>query len=62
MEQTIREFLRRPDGASAVSHNGTLLSDSIPEKWLESEICEPMDFADGNAMTSVVSWIGREST
>jgi|HubBroStandDraft_2_1064218.scaffolds.fasta_scaffold57211_2 hypothetical protein len=44
MKQNVWEFLRRPDGTYAVSHNGTLLSDSIPEKWLESEICERYGF------------------
>ena len=39
MERNIWEFLRRPDGTFAVSHNGKLVSDSIPEKWFESRIC-----------------------
>jgi hypothetical protein len=39
MKQNNWEFLRKPDGTYAVFHNGTLLSDSIPEKWLNREIC-----------------------
>jgi len=50
MKQNVWEFLRRPDGTYAVSHNGTLLSDSIPEKWLESEICERYGFCGGIAV------------
>jgi len=37
MTRNIWEFLRKPDGTYAVSHNGKLLSDSIPEKWFESK-------------------------
>lgn len=39
MKQNIWEFLRSPDGTFAISHNGSLLSDAILEKWLEREIC-----------------------
>jgi hypothetical protein len=44
MKHNIWEFLRKSDGTYAVSHNGKLLSDSIPEKWLESQICERYGF------------------
>jgi hypothetical protein len=40
MKRNIWEFLRKPDGTYAVSYNGKLLSDSIPEQWFESQICE----------------------
>jgi hypothetical protein len=36
----IWEFLRKSDGTYAVPYNGKLLSDSIPEKWFKSQICE----------------------
>jgi hypothetical protein len=36
MKPNIWEFLRKPDGTYAVSHNGKHLSDSIPEKWFEA--------------------------
>ena len=39
MKLKIWEFLRKPDGTYAVSRNGELLSDSIPEKSFEWEIC-----------------------
>jgi len=44
MKQNVWEFLRREDGTYAVIHNGSLLSDSIPEKWLEGEFCERFGF------------------
>ena len=44
MTRNIWEFLRKPDGTYAVSHNGKLLSDSIPEKWFENQICEQYGF------------------
>ena len=44
MKPNIWEFLRKPDGTYAISHNDKLLSDSIPEKWLESQICERYGF------------------
>jgi hypothetical protein len=47
MTRNIWEFLRKPEGTYAVSHNGKLLSDSLPEKWFESQICEHCGFYDG---------------
>ena len=44
MTRNIWEFLRKPDGTYAVSHNGNLLSDSIPEKWFKNQICEHYGF------------------
>jgi hypothetical protein len=44
MKRNIWEFLRKSDGTYAVSHNGKLLSDSIPENWFESQICEHYGF------------------
>jgi hypothetical protein len=44
MERNIWEFLRKLDGTFAVPHNGKLLSDSIPEKWFESQICGQYGF------------------
>jgi len=44
MEHNIWEFLRRADGTYSVTHNGQLLSDSIPEKWLATQICEEYGF------------------
>jgi hypothetical protein len=44
MKSNIWEFLKKPDGTYAVSHNGKLLSDSIPEKWFENQICEHYGF------------------
>jgi hypothetical protein len=39
MKQNIWEFLRKADGTYAVYHNSNLLSESIPEKWLNDEVC-----------------------
>jgi hypothetical protein len=39
MKPNIWEFLKKPDGTYAVSHNGKILSDSIPEKNLNDELC-----------------------
>jgi hypothetical protein len=44
MKPNIWEFLRKPDGTFAVFHNGELLSDSIPDKWFESQVCEHYGF------------------
>ena len=44
MNTNIWEFARKPDGTYAVSHNGKLLSDSVPEEWFESEMCERYGF------------------
>lgn len=44
MKPNIWEFLRKADGTYAASHNGTPLSDSIPEEWFEAEICERYGF------------------
>lgn len=44
MKHNIWEFSREPDGTYAVSHNGKLLSDAIPEKWFESQICQHHGF------------------
>jgi hypothetical protein len=44
MKPNVWEFLKKSDGTYSVSHNGKLLSDSIPEDWLESEICERYGF------------------
>src|SRR5260370_7282365 len=44
MKHNIWNFLRKPDGTYAVSHDGKLLSHSIPEKWFESQICEHYGF------------------
>jgi hypothetical protein len=44
MKRNIWEFLRKPDGTYVVSHNGKVLSDSILEKWFESQICENYGF------------------
>ena len=44
MNTNICKFLRKPDGTYAVSYNGKLSSDSIPEESFESEICERYGF------------------
>jgi hypothetical protein len=44
MKRNIWEFMRKPDGTYAVAHNGKLLSDSIPEKWFQRQICEDYGF------------------
>ena len=44
MKSNIWEFLRRPDGTYAVSHNGKLLSDSISENGFQSQICVQYGF------------------
>jgi len=61
MTSNIWEFLRKPDGTYAVSHNGKLLSDSIPEKWFESQICEHYGFAAGNTEIFANNWIAPRS-
>jgi hypothetical protein len=44
MKHDIWEFLRRADGTYSITHNGKLLFDSIPEKWLATQICEEYGF------------------
>jgi len=39
MKKNIWEFLRKTDGTYSITHNGELLSDSIPEKWFGEQIC-----------------------
>jgi hypothetical protein len=38
------EFVRRADGTYAIFHRDELVSDSIPEKWLEQELCSRHGF------------------
>ena len=57
MKHNIWDFLRKPDGTYAVSHNGKPLSDSIPEKWFESQICEHYGFCDKEYQIFARSWI-----
>jgi len=40
MKHNIWKFLRKPDGTYSVTHNGKLLSESIPEKWFAVQICK----------------------
>jgi hypothetical protein len=44
MKHSVWEFLRKPDGSYAVTHNGELLADSIPEKWFATQICKEYGF------------------
>jgi hypothetical protein len=44
MKHNIWEFLRKADGTYSVTHDGKLLADSIPEKWLATQICEEYGF------------------
>ena len=44
MKQNIWEFRRKADGTYSVSHDGKLLSDSIPVKWFAAQICEEYGF------------------
>ena len=54
----IWEFLRKPDGTYAVTHNGQLLSDSIPEKFFATQICEQFGFC-GQASQSICDEVDR---
>lgn len=44
MTHNVWEFVRKPDGSYAITHNHELLADSIPEKWFASQICEEYGF------------------
>ena len=44
MPQNVWEFVRKEDGTYAVSHNGTLLKDGIPEEHREDEFCVRFGF------------------
>ena len=44
MKHDVWEFRRKPDGRYAVTHNGKLMADSIPEKWFAIQICEEYGF------------------
>ena len=58
MKPNIWEFLRKSDGTYAVSHNGKLLFDSIPEEQFESEICERYGFC-GKECDDICGQINR---
>ena len=57
----IWEFLRKPDGTYAVSHNGKVLSDSIPEKNLNDELCIRYGFC-GHEYDAIFSQLARSGT
>jgi hypothetical protein len=58
MKQNIWEFLRKSDGTYAVHHNGNLLSDSIPEKWLNDEVCVRYGFC-GHEYDAICNQLNR---
>lgn len=58
MKPNIWESLRKPDGTYAVSHNGKLLSDSIPEKNLNDELCIRYGFC-GHEYDAIFSQLAR---
>jgi hypothetical protein len=60
MKPNIWEFLRKPDGTYAVSHNGKMLSDSIPEKNLNDELCVRYGFC-GHEYDAIFGRLTRSS-
>jgi hypothetical protein len=44
MKQNVWEFIREEDGSYAVFRKGKLLCDSIPEKYLEKDLCRRFGF------------------
>lgn len=54
----IWEFARKPDGTFVVSHNGKTLSDSIPERSLNDELCIHYGFC-GHEYDEIISQLSR---
>jgi hypothetical protein len=58
MKHNIWEFLRKQDGTYSVSHEGSLLSDSIPEERFEQEVCVRFGFC-GQEYADIRSQLSR---
>jgi len=57
MTRNIWEFLGKPDGTYAVSHNGKLLSDPSPKSGSRVRLASTMGFAAGNTKRFAGNWI-----
>jgi hypothetical protein len=58
MKSNMWEFLRKPDGTYAVSHNGKILSDCIAEQNLNDELCIRYGFC-GHEYDAICSQLNR---